>query len=420
MQSRRSFIRKNLIGTFLFSALGSIFPIASLLNNRPKKSRLNALVRDWEQTDFLMDSKRTYFNTSSLGPSLKNVVEAVCSNWNHLEVNGYDGKQLAKNAHKKVGEFFNVPSEDIAMTRNTTEGINIAAKSIPLKKGDEVIMTTHEHVGGAAAWLVLEQEIGIKVKLWDVPLSGEGLIEDLTTHISPATRVIAVSHVLCTTGMRLPIEEIAQLCREKKIYSVIDGAQAVGMIPVNLNNIKADFYACAAHKWLFGPKGVGMLYVNPNIMKELHPVFVGAYSDRSYNLNKKEFVLRQVAERNTYGTRNVSLMVGLETALAWNVQKGIDLINSNATEQIRYFKSLIPLNNFELLEPNEEFRSSILTLRSIRKDNKTLVHDLHSQYNIRTRYIYENNLDAVRISFAIFNTKQQIDQLALAITTLTK
>ena len=246
MLSRRSFIRKNVLGSLFYPLIGSIIPLGQFIQQR--KSPLFTDGATAKVEDFLLDSKRIYFNTSSLGPSLKTVVEATCENWSHLEINGYDGKQLAKKAHQKVGEFFNVPAEDIAMTHNTTEGINIAARSIPLKQGDEVILSTHEHVGGAAPWLVLAKEMGIKVKFWELDTSGKNLLDELENLISDNTKVLAVSHVLCTTGMQLPIEGIVQLCRRKGVYSVIDGAQAVGMVPVDVGGIQPDFYACAAQR----------------------------------------------------------------------------------------------------------------------------------------------------------------------------
>lgn len=347
-------------------------------------------------------------------------MENVYDNWKHLEENVYNGYQLAKKSKEIIASFFKIDAKDICITRNTTEGINMAAKSIALSAGDEVIISTHEHVGGASPWLLLEKEKGIVVKLLDMDLTASNNLQRLKDLITPKTKAVSISHVTCTTGMELPVQDMVQFCREKGIYSVIDGAQAVGVVNVDLSAIRPDFYACAAHKWLFGPKGIGLLYINPDIMQDLHPLYVGAYSDENYNLNQKELKLKQTADRNDYGTRNVSLLLGFKSAVEWIEQKGLESIREECFASKNYFLSKIDKNKIEILSPDNEFETSILTIKINSKSNESIVRELDSKYKIRCRYIYENELDAIRISFAIFNSKKQIDMLVDAMNELTR
>lgn len=417
-QSRRTFLKKNLLGTVFITAYGSLFPLSGLFTREKQAKDFGSDLLNESDRDFLLPNDKVYLNTSSLGPSLRTVVEGVCENWNQLEVNGYDGKQLTKKAKSRIAAFFKTPPENIALTRNTTEGINIAAQSIPFSKGDEVILSTHEHVGCAAIWLMLEKEKGIVVKLLELDLTGESNLDRLRNLITPKTKAVVLSHVCCTTGMILPIKEITSHCRKNQIFSVIDGAQAAGMLPIDLSDIQADFYACAAHKWAFGPKGIGMLYINPFIMNQLQTVFVGANSDAAFNLKQKKLVLRGVADQYTYGTRNVSLLKGWQIAIDWNDDLGIETVAKRTNELKQTFLDSIQAEYFELLSPSNEWATSILTFRIKGKGSQRIVNQLRSQFKIYTRYIYENNLDAIRVSFAIFNTTAQVKLLKNALEEL--
>ncbi len=145
--------------------------------------------------------------------------------------------------------------------------MNTVARSLSLKEGDEVILSKDEHIGGAAIWLALSKEIGITIKLVDLDYSGKNNFNIIKKSVTDKTKVLVLSHVTCTTGMILPVKKIANYCKKKGIISCIDGAQAVGMIPVNITDINPDFYVTSGHKWLFGSKGTGILYINEYFLK---------------------------------------------------------------------------------------------------------------------------------------------------------
>jgi selenocysteine lyase/cysteine desulfurase len=154
-------------------------------------------------------------------------------------------------------------AEEIALIHNTTEGMNLVAASLDLKPGDEVIVADHEHYSGTIPWQYWQEPKGVRLVRPTLPIlpSGTGEIVDVYRRaITPRTKVISMCHVVNTNGMILPVQEVAEMARPHGILVAVDGAQAPGMINVDLHDLGCDFYAASAHKWLFSPKGVGIFY----------------------------------------------------------------------------------------------------------------------------------------------------------------
>ncbi len=427
--SRRNFIKKNILsGLFLTSAI----PLLRAENALKKESSIPQLKEnsnnynniDWStvRQQFLFPKEKHYLNTGSLGPSPKIVINTICEAMEKLETSVSHGRHQIAETHKKAAQFLNVTTDEIAFTRNATEGINIAARSLRLKKGDEIIITTHEHVGGASPWLALQKDIGVIVKLIDLDFNGENNLQIIKNNITQKTKVIAFSHITCTTGMKLPAKAIVDVCRSKNIYSCIDGAQSLGMFPIDLLDIDPDFYASSGHKWLFGPKGTGVLFINKKIIKHIDPVYVGAYSDSKFDLNSLTMEYRTSAQREEYGTRNTPITLGLGSAFDFINTIGIDNIAKRSRELVTHFRSQVDkIPEIEILTPkSERFSASMITIRIKGKDNLKLNPILNKEKNLRMRGIYENNINGIRISFAVFNSFEEVDMLANALKEIVK
>lgn len=417
MSSRRDFIKKKLFGGFLLASAFPFLPLKALTKNEVLLSRLaaNRSNSDWNsiRKEFTIGANKSYLNTASLGPTPKVVIGAICESLNDLEARTRDGRWILKEVHQKLADFINADLEGIAITRNTTEGINIVANSIKLKEGDEVILTKDEHIGGASAWLLLQQRIGIKVKLVDLDYSGKENLQRIKNAITKQTKVVSFSHLTCTTGMLLPAKDISELCRQNDIYSCVDGAQTLGMIPIDIKDINPDFYVCSGHKWLFGPKGTGVIYMKPSIIKKLSPVFVGAYSDSKFDLQSLTLEYQLDAQRTEYGTRNASIVQGIGAAIDFIQSIGMEKVASRSNELSKRFRDGLEDNaKFEVLTPiDSKYSAAILTFRIKEKDNAAIVQKLRNEHSIVLRYIYENDLNAIRVSFAVFNTEEEVDQL---------
>ena len=425
--TRRNFIQKSILGGLVYalgtpllygrnSAFNSILPSLNIENTNYKDI-------DWKQvrSQFLFPKERQYLNTASLGPSPKMVINTVCKTIEQLETSCSHGHHLTKKTHQQIAQFLNTSEDEIAVIRNATEGMNIIARTMRLKAGDEVIITTHEHVGGASPWLALQKDLGVVVKLIDLDLNGKKNLQIIKNAVTSKTKAIAISHITCTNGMKLPIKQIAEFCRSKGIYSCVDGAQALGMFPIDLTDINPDFYTSSGHKWLFGPKGTGVFYMNKKWIKKLNPVFAGAYTDSKFDLNTLTMEYRNSVQREEYGTRNTAISLGLGSAIEFINTIGIENVAKRGRELASYFrKGLSEIPEIEILTPKEEaYSASMLTFRIKGKDNLKLNQQINSQYKIRLRGIYENNLNSIRVSFAVFNHFTEIDNLLLALKKIT-
>ena len=427
-ETRRNFLQKSILGGVFYTfatpflrANNTIESLNSSSNFQLEHTNYNEI--DWAKirAQFLFPKERQYLNTASLGPSPRTVVNTVCKTIEQLETSCSHGHHLTKKTHTQIAKFLNTSENEIAVIRNATEGMNIIARTLRLKAGDEVIISTHEHVGGASPWLALQKDLGVVVKLIDLDVEGVKNLQIIKNNVTPKTKAIAFSHITCTNGMKLPAKEIAAFCRSKNIYSCVDGAQALGMFPIDLTDMDVDFYTSSGHKWLFGPKGTGVLYMNKKWVQKLNPVFAGAYSDSKFDLNSLTMEYRDSVQREEYGTRNTAISLGLGSAIAFINTIGIENVARRGRELSDYFrKGLSEIPEIEILTPeSEEFSASMITFRVKSKDNLKLNQQMNSSYKIRLRGIYENNLNAIRVSFAIFNTFKEIDNLIIALKKIT-
>jgi len=421
--SRRTFIAKSLFGGLL-----GIFGIPYLSNGSTKKNTLPKPKKNTDQNfknlswseiknEFSLGKNFFHFNTASLGPSPNIVLEKIFEAMRLFAYLGTSKHNRVELTRTKIGKFLNADNELIAITRNSTEGMNIVANSLCLKKGDEVILSKDEHIGGAAPWLALSKEMGIKIKLVELDYSGNKNFENIENSISRKTKVVCISHVTCTTGMILPVKEIVELCKRRNIISCIDGAQAVGMIPVDVKSINPDFYITCGHKWLFGPKGSGVLVMNRAFLTKNRPHFVGAYSDSKFDLGTKTIEYLNIASREEYGTRNIPHIIGLGTAVDFISDLGIERIAKRGRElSIRFTKGISNISGIEIFTPkNQEYYCSLVTFKIKTKDNLQISRDLINKNGIRVRFIYENDIRGLRASFAIFNNEEEVDLLIAAI-----
>jgi len=416
-KSRRNFLKKMAWGGAIAGSISSVKAIAkqpSAFHPTPNNHK-----EYWKliRQDFPLLPHRIYFNTGSLGPSPQIVMDTVFYWMKNLNGIGEGGHEKIPKVREKLASFINCKPEEVTFTRNTTEGINIMAQSLPLEAGDEIILTKHAHVGGAAPWLALKKEKSISIRLIELDLTGKNNLEIIKNAVSSKTKAIVISHVTCTTGMVLPIKEINEFCRSKNIYTCIDGAHPLGMMQLDMKDLKPDFYASSGHKWLLGPKGTGILYINKNIIQTLKPSFVGAHSDKNYSLDDEIFEYGETAKRHEYGTRNTPIILGLGAAIDYISQIGILNIEHRGKSLATYLKN--ELSNFkkiEILTPiAPEYSASIVSFRIKGMKQETIQQKLKYNPKCRVRGIHENNLNAIRISCAFYNSFEEIDRLIAGI-----
>ncbi|WP_047866243.1 aminotransferase class V-fold PLP-dependent enzyme [Rubrobacter aplysinae] len=220
-----------------------------------------------ESIPALADNDYAYLNSGGSGPPTRDVVEAgratdeLCLGEAYLQGAAFFARQGEANdrARGAAARLVNADPGDLALTQNTTHGMNLGIFSIDWREGDEAISVSSEHPGCIAPLHEVEARFGAKLKLVDPPVTPEKIRAAMT----PRTRMVALSHVDWTTGEELPLAEIAGIVREGGALTLVDGAQSVGNISVDIPATGTDLYAFTGHKWLLGPEGMGTLYVRP-------------------------------------------------------------------------------------------------------------------------------------------------------------
>jgi selenocysteine lyase/cysteine desulfurase len=372
--------------------------------------------RFWEliRLQFPLTRDRIYFNTSGLGASPRHVIDAVLDKTMELETISETGHDQVPEVHKKIAGLFSVDPEEIALTRNTTEGMNIFAREIPLERGDEVLLSTHEHPGAYIPWMAVMKDKGIKINLFELDYrNAANNTSVIEKHLTKKTKAVSIDHIPCTTGTVLPAKEIVRLCRSRGILIGIDGAHPPGQMPVNLRDIDPDFYALSGHKWLLGPKGTGILFINKNIMPRLNPVFVGAYSDRESDFERLKLEYRMEANREEYGTRSTPLVWGLGAAVDFIQTVGVTRIQRRGRALAGYLKEgLARIPRVDVMTPLDPDQSAaIVTFRVGDMAYGDVQRRLQKEFKCRVRGILEHGLNAVRISCAVYNSFAEMDIL---------
>jgi cysteine desulfurase/selenocysteine lyase len=278
-----------------------------------------------------------------------------------------------------------------------------------LQAGDEIISANHEHTSALNPWKYWQESKGVKIvtpKLPILPKSIEEIVEIYRKAISPKTKVISICHLVNTNGMILPIKEVSKMAHERGILVAVDGAQGAGMFNIDLKDIGCDFYTVSAHKWLFSPKGVGIFYANQESQKYLKALVVSrGYEDTS------------IRRLENYNTRNLPEVLGLGAALDYRNAIGAKKIHDRTFELKHYFRDQLKGNEKLVLKTPEldSLSAGIQVVEVLGKDVQEIKNQLFNEYGIDSRPMSKFGLNAVRLSFAIFISKKQIDELVNAL-----
>ena len=354
-----------------------------------------------------------YLNTGSLGPTPQSVFETVLKAWSQLETNPVAMSYGAGAAHKladktreAVGGLIGCSADEVLLTRSTTNAMNIAALGIDLARGDRVLTTDSEHEGGDACWKYLEKRLGIgvdRVVIAPEDHDVKGIIERFAAAIKKETKVISVSHVTFLTGLKMPVREIVALGKAKNILTIVDGAQAVGNIEVDVKSIGCDAYAAPGHKWLLAPKGTGFLYINKDAASKIQPV---------------EWLDGKTYVAGSSGIGPLPLIVGLGAAIEAAQKRGIATSEAkNLRLRNRAYEGLKKVAKAQVLSaPPGSVATALITFRlPDGVDNRQFFATMINKYNVILRGVPK--IKGIRMSPHVFNTEADIDAALKAITT---
>ncbi len=272
---------------------------------------------------------RLHFNHAAVAPLPKCSAEAV-ARVAHAQAGladtGYDELwgELAV-CRERLATLLGANAGEVAFVKNTTQGIIIAAQSVAWREGDNVVTTGIEFPANIYPWLHLARR-GVHTRL--VPPRGPCLeIDDIAAATDEHTRVLAVSWVQFVNGFRLDLAQLAQLCRERRAYLVVDAIQGLGALRLDVRQAGVDMLSADGHKWLLGPEGAGCLFVSERVLEELEPTNVGwmSVTNRDDHLSY-DLTLRADAARYEEGTHNLLGISGLSSSVGLLLQFGPDRV----------------------------------------------------------------------------------------------
>lgn len=357
----------------------------------------------------------TYFNNASLGATPLSVIDKTHAFRNLLHQ--YPSKYMwggwkdeKEQVRDKVATLIGADPDEVALTHNTTEGMNVIASSLQLEEGDEVILGNHEHFTARIPWKYYQERKGIKlvkVELPLVPESKQELIDVYENAITDKTRVISVVHMTNTNGMILPIKEITKIAHKKEILVAVDGAQSLASFPINLHDIGCDYYAASAHKWLFSPKGMGVLYCRKETEQQLQPLIA------NHKWNDK--TMRRVED---YNTRNLPELLGLGVAVDFHNAIGAEAIMERMQVLRNYFlEEVDKIPTLTLHTPrNPKLSQQIIAVERSGEMFYKFKKRLERDHQIGVRSMGSHDIGGIRISLAIFNLEEDIERLVEAMT----
>jgi cysteine desulfurase/selenocysteine lyase len=313
--------------------------------------------------------------------------------------------QRIEEVRRRIARLIGAEPSEIAFTKNTSEGLNIAANAIPFQPGDNVLMVEGDHPNNAYAFLNLRRK-GVQVRF--LPLRGETAdAETFASHIDARTRAISLSHVTFHAGHRFDVEGIGKLARQKGIYLVVDAMQSAGVLPIHAGDSGAAIIAFGCHKGLYVPQGLGVLYVRKGL-SELVPTYLAAASladpPADFIARADNMALREDAGRFEIGNFNIPDIHALAAALTLIEKLGVDRIAAHVLDLGDHLIRQLDAQGIRLVGPRSRaHRSHIYVL--------DLPGTGWPEYFARENVRVSPERDGIRVSFGFFNTTDDVDRL---------
>lgn len=375
---------------------------------------------------FPMPLDEAYCNTGTIGASPLRVLHAVVNHlvqsmsevahvdWHGGGMSLLSGYSSYTELRTKIGKLINADHTLVALTQNATMGMNILSNGLELPKGSGVITTDIEHPGGRCGWELLAKRRGTTLKMAEIRFPVEGpdeIVEAFEEAIDPKTRVMSFPHISSEQGMVLPVKQLCTLAREHSIISVIDGAQATGHIPIDVEEIGCDAYYSSPHKWLMAPAGNGFLYVKETLIDDVWTTLASSqwdnHEDNGYRLGQR-------------GTGNPALLKGLEAALDLHFEIGPERVYGRIKELgDRLRQGLIRMDGTEIITPvHPEMCAGLTTFKVGGVEDRELQDEMWRRGRIQPRALRGGK--GVRYSTHIYNSEDEIDRTLQIIEELKK
>lgn len=372
------------------------------------------------KSQFLLNPDITFLNFGSFGATPKPIFDDY-QNWqvalerDPVQFMTVRGTQYLKESRQSLANYIHCQEDDLVFVTNPSYALNIVAKSLDLKPGDEILSTDLEYGASDKAWDYYCSKAGASYVRQHITLplsSKQQFIDDFFKGFSSKTKAVFISQITSSTALILPVKEICERAKEKGLLTIVDGAHGPGQIPVNLSELKADVYTGACHKWMMAPKGCSFLYVKKEIQHQFDPLIV------SWGY-KSEFPSASLFldYHQMQGTRDFSAFL--------TVPKVIDFLKENKWEEVSASCKKLVRDNAQrfcdllgtkpLCPISDEFLGQMFSIPIKPLSPERLQRYLFQTYNIEIPVMRHGKDVYLRYSINAFNSQEDLDKLYVAL-----
>ena len=368
-----------------------------------------------------------YVNTGWSGPSPVPVVKAIKQRLDYEMEQGptspevYEsGRDIQAKARESVARLLNASPEEICLTENTTEGLNIVINGLPWHPGDEIITCDMEHSSVLVPSYYQWSRHGTVVKALPVATdeAQDVILGKIEAALTEQTRLVFLSHIQYSCGLRMPVKEIGELIRDRGILLLLDGAQTAGHIPLDMQDIGCDFYSIPGQKWLLGSEGTGALYIRKELIPQVEPMQVAGRSalpqDNPHSFEPNTSSM----DKFLLTSSSTALRAGMLEAIRFIREIGVGEIEARNLDLAASTKRAIQdVPGVKVLSPMEGQNSSGLVSFTIDGVDPTVaVSELWERHRIVARSV--SFPPCIRVSLHFFNTAEEIDGIVQAVKEL--
>ena len=366
----------------------------------------------------------TFMNNGTYGPTPRVVVDAFRRYNDALAedpTNNYwnEGRDAVRT---RMATFVGATADEIALTRSTSEGMNIFIRGLDWKAGDEVVYCTHEHGGGIQPLQQIEARYGVKLVRVEVPSPPESpdqIVKIFERAITAKTRLLMVSHMTYVTGLVTPIKALSDLAHGKGALISVDGAHPLGMLDLNLGATGIDHYAAAGQKWLLAGTGTGVCYIKRNVQDRIWPLM--GYADLK-TANDPKATQYGARKYELGGQRHVPSFMAMADAMDLHDAIGKKNVEARVRQlSTRLRAGLKMIDGVKLWTSEDPALSAGLTLFSVRAlPMENVVKAIYDYNRVWVRTMTTGNLNGVRAATHIYNLPDEVDRLLDAVTHVSK
>jgi isopenicillin-N epimerase len=369
---------------------------------------------------FLLDPNITYLNHGSFGACPKPVFETY-QGW-QLELErdpvaflGRRAPKLLSEARAALADYLGCASDEVVYFPNPTTALNMVARSLELKPGDELLASNHEYGAMDRTWRFICSRRGASYIPAAVPLplsDHQEVINRIWARVSPSTKAIFLSHITSPTAIRFPVEEVCKRARQEGLLTIIDGAHAPGQVDLDLSTLGADFYAGACHKWLCAPKGASFLYARREAQRLLKPLIV------SWGWEAEEPGPSSFIDHHEWqGTRDIAAFLSVPAAIEFQRAQDWPSVRRRCHQlALDLRRRLLDIFGYpELIPAGEDWFVQMFAVQLPELDPEALQHTLLEKHNIEVVARCWNRLPLLRVSVQAYNNSEDCDALLHAL-----